>query len=103
MEGGAGNDTLTGDAGNDVLRGGNGNDQLNGGAGIDVMLGGVGNDQFIFKNLTDSTINESDLILDSLRVKIKSIYLVLDLMKLVQREVIILIMVWNITLMEKIL
>lgn len=33
--GGAGNDTLTGDAGDDILIGGLGNDVLNGGAGID--------------------------------------------------------------------
>ena len=44
MTGGAGNDTLDGVAGNDTLDGGDGNDKLYGGAGNDVLTGGLGND-----------------------------------------------------------
>ena len=44
LRGGAGNDTLTGLAGNDVLNGGAGNDTLSGGDGNDTLIGGAGND-----------------------------------------------------------
>jgi len=44
VNGGNGNDTLTGLGGNDVLNGGNGNDVLNGGAGNDALDGGNGSD-----------------------------------------------------------
>ncbi|MDP1862715.1 MAG: calcium-binding protein [Thiobacillus sp.] len=44
MTGGAGNDTLDCLAGNDTLDGGDGNDKLYGGAGSDVLTGGSGND-----------------------------------------------------------
>jgi hypothetical protein len=42
--GGAGHDVLYGAAGNDVLLGGDGNDDLFGGSGDDVLVGGNGND-----------------------------------------------------------
>jgi Ca2+-binding RTX toxin-like protein len=42
--GGDGNDVLYGSAGDDVLLGGDGNDDLIGGAGDDVLVGGDGND-----------------------------------------------------------
>lgn len=42
--GGAGNDILYGDGGNDVLLGGDGNDDLFGGSGNDVLVGGNGCD-----------------------------------------------------------
>jgi RTX calcium-binding nonapeptide repeat (4 copies) len=45
LNGGNGNDTLTGAAGNDVISGGNGNDILNGGRGDDTISGGNGNDR----------------------------------------------------------
>lgn len=45
LDGGNGNDTLTGSAARDVLIGGQGNDTLNGGAGDDLLRGGAGNDQ----------------------------------------------------------
>ncbi|MBX7144598.1 MAG: hypothetical protein K1X79_09125 [Oligoflexia bacterium] len=54
LRGGAGNDTISGkngkdqlfgDDGNDTLNGGNGNDVLDGGAGDDVLNGGNGNDK----------------------------------------------------------
>jgi Ca2+-binding RTX toxin-like protein len=65
--GDSGNDTLIGADGNDIINGGVGNDQLTGGLGYDVLIGGAGNDQFIFKDLLDSTASESDLILDFIK------------------------------------
>jgi Ca2+-binding RTX toxin-like protein/subtilisin-like proprotein convertase family protein len=67
LQGGRGSDTLSGDDGNDIIKGYNGNDLIIGGKGIDIITGGAGNDQFIFSNLTDSTINESDVILDFIK------------------------------------
>ncbi|HEX4336442.1 MAG TPA: calcium-binding protein [Polyangiaceae bacterium] len=46
MNGGAGNDTLTGDSAADILNGEAGNDTLAGGGGADVLNGGDGNDVF---------------------------------------------------------
>jgi len=48
IDGGAGNDTITGSAGNDILIGGDGNDVINGGRGTDVAFLGNGNDTFIW-------------------------------------------------------
>ena len=45
LDGGNGDDTLTGSAGRDILIGGQGRDTLIGGAGDDVIRGGSGNDQ----------------------------------------------------------
>lgn len=62
----AGNDRLTGDAqgnwlsgdaGNDTLRGGSGNDELIGGKGLDGLHGEAGDDAFVFKALSDSTVD----------------------------------------------
>jgi Ca2+-binding RTX toxin-like protein len=44
IDGGAGNDLLTGGGGRNVLIGGTGNDILYGAAGDDILFGGVGND-----------------------------------------------------------
>jgi Ca2+-binding RTX toxin-like protein len=44
INGGGGNDSLTGSAGADVLVGLAGNDTVNGGNGIDILEGGAGND-----------------------------------------------------------
>jgi hypothetical protein len=44
LDGGAGNDTLTGSIARDVLRGGTGNDTLSGGGAADTLIGGRGND-----------------------------------------------------------
>ena len=68
-------DTLTGDAqanvlaggvGADILNGGAGNDTLYGGAGSDQLYGGGGKDVFVFKSLSDSTLNSAirDTIFD---------------------------------------
>ena len=45
LDGGSGDDHLTGSAGRDHLIGGTGNDTLNGGAGSDLIRGGQGDDQ----------------------------------------------------------
>ena len=47
LNGGSGNDTLTGGTGNDYLAAGSGNNTLTGNAGDDTLLGGVGNDILI--------------------------------------------------------
>jgi hypothetical protein len=48
VDGGPGDDTITGGDGNDVLRGGNGNDVVNGGRGADTAILGNGSDSFIW-------------------------------------------------------
>jgi Ca2+-binding RTX toxin-like protein len=48
IDGGAGNDTITGSAGNDTLIGGDGNDTVIGGRGNDTASLGNGNDTFIW-------------------------------------------------------
>ena len=55
LNGGNGNNTLTGAAGNDVISGGNGDDVLNGGRGHDILDGGNGNDSL------DGGIGNDDL------------------------------------------
>ncbi|MFP6849674.1 MAG: hypothetical protein VCA57_13325 [Pseudomonas sp.] len=47
LYGDEGNDLLFGLAGDDTLYGGNGNDVLDGGTGIDYMIGGAGDDTYI--------------------------------------------------------
>ncbi len=44
INGGNGNQTLTGTAGDDLITGGNGNDSISGGGGNDTLSGGHGND-----------------------------------------------------------
>jgi Ca2+-binding RTX toxin-like protein len=51
-------------AGNDSIKGSSGNDSITAGSGADEIIGNIGNDQFIYNSISDSTINESDLILD---------------------------------------
>ena len=48
VDGGAGNDSITGGDGKDVLFGGRGNDTVNGGRGADVAQLGSGSDSFIW-------------------------------------------------------
>ena len=45
IDGGAGNDTLSGGNGNEILLGGEGNDTLYGYGGRDLLIGGLGSDQ----------------------------------------------------------
>ena len=47
LDGGVGNDTITGSDGNDTIFGGPGNDTLNGGRGNDALRGGAGDDSLI--------------------------------------------------------
>ena len=77
INGGNGNDTITGSAGNDVLNGGdgndsivggNGNDTITAGAGADSITGGDGVDRFVFNfsstasPSSDSTLSEMDVL-----------------------------------------
>ena len=48
INGGAGNDTIVGLAGIDVIDGGDGNDTITGGPGSETQLGGAGDDTFIW-------------------------------------------------------
>jgi len=71
LNGGSGNDLLTGradddvlygDHGEDTLSGGDGNDTLVGGAGRDLMTGGSGQDLFVFENDGgDDTVTDFDM------------------------------------------
>lgn len=47
LDGGDGNDTITGGAGKDDLIGGKGDDTLDGGKGADLLYGGDGNDKLV--------------------------------------------------------
>ena len=70
MDGGAGDDVITGTPFNDDLRGGAGNDTLQGGRGDDKLTGSAGADTFVFKNgdghdtIMDFTINAKNPALD---------------------------------------
>ncbi len=48
VDGGDGEDTLTGGINADNLKGGNGNDTLTGGRGADILDGGAGSDTYVF-------------------------------------------------------
>ncbi|MDP2902406.1 MAG: hypothetical protein Q8N96_04785 [Methylovulum sp.] len=61
ISGGAGNDTLNGGNGNDKLDGGADKDKLNGGKGNDVLIGGAGKDSFIFNT---ALIGNIDTLVD---------------------------------------
>ncbi|WP_447763318.1 calcium-binding protein [Sphingopyxis panaciterrae] len=58
LYGTGGNDTLEGGAGDDILDGGGGNDILTGGAGRDTMLGGSGFDTFYLNDPADLVAGE---------------------------------------------
>ena len=58
ITGGAGLDTITGGTGNDDLRGGDDNDQINGGEGQDTLFGDAGND-LLNGGGDDDTLNGS--------------------------------------------
>jgi Ca2+-binding RTX toxin-like protein len=53
LAGGDGNDVLLGGAGRDKLDGGKGNDELDGGPGNDVLIGGKNSDSFVFSTALD--------------------------------------------------
>ena len=64
IEGWNTSESLAGTHGNDTIRGWHGNDTIDGGAGKDSLTGGNGVDTFVFSSLTDSSINQCDIILD---------------------------------------
>lgn len=59
IKGGDGNDMILGEGGNDALNGGAGDDTLRGGTGADKIIGGDGGDTFVFKAVSESTLNAS--------------------------------------------
>jgi Ca2+-binding RTX toxin-like protein len=66
IDGGAGNDTITGGQGADTLIGGTGNDIVNGGQGNDVADLGEGNDTFIWNPGDGSDVVEGGMGTDTL-------------------------------------
>lgn len=56
VDGGAGNDILTGLGGNDAIIGGRGSDTLAGGGGNDVIDGGIGNDRMAGDDGNDTLV-----------------------------------------------
>ncbi|WP_290567007.1 Ig-like domain-containing protein, partial [Algiphilus sp.] len=62
IQGGAGADLIFGNGGNDVINGGNGDDQIIGGAGVDTLDGAAGDDDFLYRNVSDSSIGGMDTI-----------------------------------------
>jgi len=64
LYGRSGNDQLDGGAGNDSLYGEAGDDVLIGAAGADYLSGGAGADRFVFEALTDSLLDQADIIAD---------------------------------------
>lgn len=76
FQGGAGNDTVTGNNGSDNLNGGGGddmitgdagNDILNGGTGIDTLTGGSGNDTYFVDSTSDQVIEAANSGTDTVR------------------------------------
>jgi Ca2+-binding RTX toxin-like protein len=67
LDGGAGNDTVTGSDGNDVILGGDGDDIVIGGRGNDVALLGDGNDLFIWNPGDGSDVVEGQAGFDTLQ------------------------------------
>ncbi len=64
LTGGRGNDDMRGLSGNDRLLGDAGRDTLQGDGGADLLKGGNGSDKFVFTDILDSTVSESDRIAD---------------------------------------
>jgi Ca2+-binding RTX toxin-like protein len=67
IDGGAGNDTITGSQGADTLIGGDGNDTVIGGRGDDVAFLGTGNDSFTWNPGDGSDVVEGQDGVDSLQ------------------------------------
>jgi VCBS repeat-containing protein len=62
LDGGAGNDTLTGGGSNDIINAGDGTNTLYGGNGHDVLTGGAGADTFAYGAVSESTSTTYDSI-----------------------------------------
>ncbi len=72
IDGGGGNDTITGTATYDIIYGGSGADRLSGFLGNDVLRGDAGNDIFDFNTVADSdALNGEDIILDFVQGQVK--------------------------------
>jgi Ca2+-binding RTX toxin-like protein len=67
LDGGVGNDTITGNSDSNILLGGDGNDTIAGGAGDDVAFLGVGNDVFVWNPGDGSDVIEGQADTDTLR------------------------------------
>jgi len=68
LDGGAGDDVLTGADSNDSLIGGDGNDRLVGAGGADTMSGGAGNDTLVWNNGDGSDTMDGDAGNDGVEV-----------------------------------
>src|SRR5438874_1945165 len=68
LDGGAGDDVLTGADSNDSLIGGDGNDRLVGAGGADTMSGGAGNDTLVWNNGDGSDVINGDAGRDDVEV-----------------------------------
>ncbi|MFZ9469669.1 MAG: hypothetical protein ACO26G_01275 [Rickettsiales bacterium] len=64
IQGGAGNDYLDGGSGNDVIKGYDGDDVCYGNYGSDIIYGAKGSDLFLYQDILESTIDNSDIIKD---------------------------------------
>jgi Ca2+-binding RTX toxin-like protein len=62
VQGGAGNDSLTGNAAANMLLGNGGNDRITGAAGNDSLTGGPGDDVYVF---APATAAEADFVVES--------------------------------------
>jgi Ca2+-binding RTX toxin-like protein len=69
INGGGGNDIITGSTGGETILGGSGNDILNGGGGADALAGGAGNDTYIVDTanvvVTEAASQGSDTVMAS--------------------------------------
>lgn len=72
IDGGAGNDGLTGSKGDDSLIGGIGDDTLLGGRGADSLTGGEGQDSFRFDDLHEGGDTITDFVVDDDRILIRA-------------------------------
>jgi Ca2+-binding RTX toxin-like protein len=68
MDGGDGNDTLTGGNGDDVMAGGTGNDRLVGAPGRDAMAGNDGDDTMVWNNGDGSDVMNGEAGDDTVEV-----------------------------------
>jgi serralysin len=70
IDGGVGNDSLSGGSGSDTLIGSTGNDVLNGNSGIDSMSGGIGDDNYYVDNTGDIVVEGLNQGIDTVRATI---------------------------------
>jgi Ca2+-binding RTX toxin-like protein len=74
VDGGAGNDVITGSRGADAIAGGTGNDRLTGGRGFDTLVGNAGADIFDFNSTVEAAVGlNRDIVTSSERKETGSI------------------------------